>query len=1448
MAENHKKSRQELEKEVEELRLKVVELELIKRQCNWAEERLRAEKERAQMYLDIAGVIITVLDTKGRVILINKKGSQVLGYLQKEIIGKPWFDNFLPEKNREQVKKVFRNITSANLNSSDFEYYENPVLTKSGELRNILWHNTVIRDETGKIVAALSSGEDITEKKNAEEARLQNLEFYRSLIKASPDAIVLFDLDYKTIMVNQRAADLFDFIHKEEAIGRYAFDFISAKDRRRAKKDIKNLIKKEAILATEYSLIKSDGSEFNGEVNASIIRDAHGQIKALMCVVRDITGRKLAEDALRQALVKESTMQALQESKDYLDKIINSIADPIFVKDREHKWVLLNDAYCKFMGYDRDKLIGKSDYDYFPKREADIFWNRDEIVFGTGRENINEEEFTDSKGITHSIVTKKTLYVDNQGDQFIVGIIRDVTEEKKAEQERFKREKIEVELKERKESETKLIAEKNFSDSVINSMPGVFYLFDREGSFLRWNQNMEKITGYSDEEIADMSPLDFFDDSEKKLVSEKIEEVFINGSSSVETSFISKSGEKKPYLFTGIRNEIAGRICLVGVGIDIAEQKKAQALLKKKAEAAFRHQKILLDLAKIDCSDIQEAFKNFTETVSNTLRVERVSIWLFNEDYSAITCQDLYRFSQKLHEQGFKLLAKDYPRYFAALEESRSVAADDACSDLRTCEFKDDYLKSHGIVSMLDVPIRLHGKVAGIICHEHTGEKRSWSLEEEEFASSVADSISLLLAASKRREAEKALETSEATLEGVLRAVPIGIGLATKRILGWTNKGLQVMLGYSQEELEGKSARMLYENEEEYERVGRDKYGQIDKYGLGSVLTRWKRKDGSSIDIWLSSTHLYRKDPSKGVVFTAMDITDRIKAEKFLSESESKYRSLVENLNVGVFRNTPEPGGMFIHANPAMIKIYGYKEIDEFMKIRAKDLYKNPDDRDVFLQELKEKGYVKDKELKMVKKDGSEIIVSCTARAQFDGKGIIKFIDGISEDITARKKIEKSRIFTQFVVDHMSDIALWIDSNGYIVYVNEAATKELGYSKSEFLKKNIHDIDLNFPQEAWRSQWEAAKREKTRTFETRIMTKDKREFPVEISGNYIQFAGNEYLCAIVRDISERERVEEALRRSEHDKTTILNSLSELVVYYDTKMRILWANRATGEDAGVDCHKLTGKYCYEVWQNRSVACKGCPVKKALKTKEIEQGEVISDAGQSWFIRAYPIKDLNEKMSGVVEVALNTTQQKKAEKESKLNLERSRRILEETVMALAATAERRDPYTAGHQRRVSQLACAIAEELGLEEEQIEGIRMASIIHDVGKVYVPSEILSKPSSLTDLEFSIIKTHPQIGYEILQPVEFPWPVAMIVLQHHERLDGSGYPHGISSDDILFETKILTVADVVEAMASHRPYRAAKGIKTAMDEIRQNKDVFYDSAVVDVCVKLFQKKKFRFD
>jgi PAS domain S-box-containing protein len=191
------------------------------------------------------------------------------------------------------------------------------------------------------------------------------------------------------------------------------------------------------------------------------------------------------------------------------------------------------------------------------------------------------------------------------------------------------------------------------------------------------------------------------------------------------------------------------------------------------------------------------------------------------------------------------------------------------------------------------------------------------------------------------------------------------------------------------------------------------------------------------------------------------------------------------------------------------------------------------------------------------------------------------------------------------------------------------------------------------------------------------------------------------------------------------------------------------------------------------------------------------------------------------------------------------QRLRRSLEATVEAIAATVETRDPYTAGHERRVAQLATAIAHEMNLPPEQIEGIHFGGLIHDLGKLYVPAEILSKPGRLSPVEFELVKQHPQAGYDIIKAIEFPWPVARMVLEHHERLDGSGYPGRLMGDAILFEARLLAVADVVESMSSHRPYRPALGHDSALEEIERNRGRLYDAAVVDACLRLFREKGF---
>jgi len=245
------------------------------------------------------------------------------------------------------------------------------------------------------------------------------------------------------------------------------------------------------------------------------------------------------------------------------------------------------------------------------------------------------------------------------------------------------------------------------------------------------------------------------------------------------------------------------------------------------------------------------------------------------------------------------------------------------------------------------------------------------------------------------------------------------------------------------------------------------------------------------------------------------------------------------------------------------------------------------------------------------------------------------------------------------------------------------------------------------------------------------------------------------------------------------------------------------------------------------------------------EELRYEEVVERGACDFIRKPFTPGEILVRLKRVLRERFILAERNRAEQELKRSFDKLRRVLEETVNALASALEKRDPYTAGHQQRVAKLACWIAREIGLSEKEIEGIRIAGYLHDIGKISVPTDILNKPGKLTDNELKIIMEHPQTGYDILKDIEFDQPVAMMVLQHHELMDGSGYPNGTSDGDIILGARILTVADVVEAVSSHRPYRPALGREKALNEISRNKGVLYDRIVAETCIRLMNEPGF---
>jgi len=330
--------------------------------------------------------------------------------------------------------------------------------------------------------------------------------------------------------------------------------------------------------------------------------------------------------------------------------------------------------------------------------------------------------------------------------------------------------------------------------------------------------------------------------------------------------------------------------------------------------------------------------------------------------------------------------------------------------------------------------------------------------------------------------------------------------------------------------------------------------------------------------------------------------------------------------------------------------------------------------------------------------------------------------------------------------------------------------------------------------------------------------------------------------------------DETIRRNEEFLNNIIENIPDMIFVKDAEtLRFVRFNKAGEELLGIDRQDLIGRSDYDFFpkeqadfftqKDREVLAKKQMVdipEELIQTKNM--GERVLHT------KKIPIIERDGKAHYLLGISEDITARKRAEASLIHTTERLRKALEGTIKAISLMLETRDPYTAGHQRRVASLARQIALEMALSNDIADTIEMAGAIHDIGKISVPAEILSKPGKLTDIENGLIRIHPQSGYDILKDVGLPYPVAEIALQHHERLNGSGYPQGLKGDQILLEARIICVADVVEAISSHRPYRPALGIEAGIEEIEKNKGILYDERVVDACHKLFREKGFVFE
>jgi len=585
-------------------------------------------------------------------------------------------------------------------------------------------------------------------------------------------------------------------------------------------------------------------------------------------------------------------------------------------------------------------------------------------------------------------------------------------------------------------------------------------------------------------------------------------------------------------------------------------------------------------------------------------------------------------------------------------------------------------------------------------------------------------------------------------------------------------------------------------------------------------------------------------------------------------------RDFLMNAPTGICTSTPE--GRFLYVNPAMARMFGYASpqemVDEITDIGTQ-FYAAPEDREAFIRLLEEHGEVVNLERRHIGKDGAMVWVSANVRAVRNEEGQIILYQGFFTDITKRRQAEEAlrkseeRYRSIIRVSHTGVWEYEFDTGNE--WCNPEYFEMLGYDPNMF---NAPD-GRSFITEAWIGLIHPDDRDRaSRLFANylaygsigmyenffRMRHKDGHWVWIWSRGQTLRNQDgtlNNLTVGTHTDITERILSEEALRKSEMKYRSLTERMSDILWTCDLEMNVNYVSPAI--------EKVLG-FTTEEWMRIPVAGQLTPEMLHLVMAMLAD-ELHHDAQRApdrqirldmeYYHRDGTIRYLESAMFfirddrgtpvGIQGLSRDITERKRAEERLRDTLESLKKAIDTTIQVMVAAVEARDPYTAGHQLRVAYIAKAIAAEMGLSQDKIEGIRIAGTIHDIGKLSVPTEILSKPGKLSSIEFSLVKEHAQEGYKILKDVESPWPLAEIVFQHHERMDGSGYPRNLKGSEILLEARILGVADEVEAMATHRPYRPSLGINAALQDIEKNRGTLYDSDVVDACLRLFREKGF---
>jgi PAS domain S-box-containing protein len=1313
------------------------------------------ERDRFRSTLDIAGVILLALNAAGNIMLINRKGQDILGYDKMNLMGKNWFDTCLPQGSRKEVKAIFRNLVSGKGGLS--EYAENKIVTRTGEERIIAWHNTILRGAGGKITGTLSSGEDITERKKIEQALSSSEKKFKTLVESVHDVVFTLDL-------RQKHTGVFGLSLARSGMPSAAFIGKTAReilgDEAGAIHEVANLRAlngKQVVY--DWSVPGPEGITYF-QTSLSPLRDAGGHVTGLVGVGRDVTVQKRNERLIRLQRDLVRDLGNVSSPEEGAKRCLKTALD---VTGMDSGSIYLFDSGSGALhlihqrGFSPEFVRTVSQYEVRSSQAQLVLKGKPVYT-----ENVKMDLKRDPVGIKEGLRTIGVIPIHHEGH--VIGCLN-VSSHSSDTVPHFERESLETIAAEVGRSivgmQMKAALEKSKEKykTLIETTREWIWSIDLKGKHTYCNPGFEKILGYAPGEILGKNSLNFIHPDDRSRVRALLKEKSTerDGWSELVLRWMHKDGSYR-YLESNAVPMMDSKGVLIGyqgADRDITERKRAEeALLQSEtrfrdltentsdwiwevdaqmryvyaspkiiqllgytpkealgktpsefmpsAEAA-RMGKVLRDLKQKPRSF--HNLENVNVCKDGSLRVlETSGVPIYNQEGRLtgfrgidrdITERKRSEKSLQESEMKFRALVENSIIGIGISRENRIVYANRSLMHMYgQTDFNEfaskpmyEYLTPRSQAYLQQwrqkknrgesVPMEMELDIV-----RKEGEVRMLRLsmtyvtiDNDTHVYSTFNDIT------EYKRAEEALKQSESKYRSMVLAAPIGVGVVVNRVFEEVNESLCAMTGYSREELLDRSSQIVYPDEEEFLRVGKVKYAEIREKGVGHIEMRWKRKDGEIRDIFLSSAMIDTNDPLKGTAFTALDITERKRAEIVLKESEEKFRTVIEQASEGIC--LLDEKGRVIEWNRGMERIWGLSknQVAErpFHEIlyqaslpkergsERKDYYHN-----VILEALrtgKSSLFNHPIEADISKPDGEIRTIQQIIFPIRTDRGFR--IASVTSDITERKRAEKSLQESEMryrALVENSLIGIGISQGNRIVYANRSLMTIYGYTDfSELASKPLLDYLTPQSQAVIREWGQKSDRGEPVPMEMEldIMRKDGGVRTLQLSMAHVTIDKENYIYSTFIDVTERKRTEEALKESELQYRTTIDSMGDAIQVMDGNMRLVLFNKAFQ-----DWHRrlglsteVIGKELYEVFPFLPESVRDEYDSVFRSGEMLLTQESMQLGGQDIFTESRKIPVIKDKqVIQVITVATDVTERKSAERALRRSEELFRQLAE------------------------------------------------------------------------------------------------------------------------------------------------------------------------------------------